>query len=151
MECTAPLKTITNKRLTPQEELFIDNYITTGNATQAVKAAGYKTKAAYKYGSALLRRDGVALEIQARMKKIEDAKICSATEVLQFYSSVMRGEILDQFGLEASLDTRIKSANELAKHLIEIPQKLEQKNITNNIGSISLNFLPRKEEEIIDV
>ena len=58
----------------------------------------------------------------------------------------MRGEVLDQFGIEASLDTRIKAANELAKQQIEIPLKLEQKNITNNIGSIQLNFIPRTED-----
>ena len=78
-------------------------------------------------------------------------EIADATEVLQFYTSVMRGEVLDQFGIEASLDTRIKAANEIAKHKIELPMKLEQKNITNNIGSIQLNFLPRKTEEIIEM
>ena len=86
-------------------------------------------------------------EIAARVKALEDSKTADRTEILQFYTSVMRGEILDQFGIEASLDTRIKAANELAKHLIEIPMKLEQKNITNNIGSITLNFTPRKKEE----
>ena len=82
---------------------------------------------------------------------MDDAKIADATEILQFYTSVMRGEVLDQFDIEASLDTRIKAANELAKHKIELPMKLEQKNITNNIGSIQLNFLPRKTEEIIEM
>ena len=82
------------------------------------------------------------------MKQVEDRRIASATEILQFYTSVMRGEVLDQFGIEASLDTRIKSANELAKHQIEMPLKLEQKNITNNIGTIQLNFIPRKPDII---
>ena len=61
----------------------------------------------------------------------------------------MRGEVLDQFGIEASLDSRIKAANELAKHQIEIPLKLEQKNVSNNIGSIQINILPRKEEIVV--
>ena len=58
----------------------------------------------------------------------------------------MRGEVLDQFGIEASLDTRLKAANELARQQIEIPLKLEQKNIQNNIGSIQINFTPRNTE-----
>ena len=90
----------------------------------------------------------MAQEIQARMKTLQDKKIATAAEILQFYTSVMRGEVLDQFGIEASLDTRIKSANELAKQVIEIPMKLEQKNITNNIGSITLNFMPRNEDVV---
>ena len=36
----------------------------------------------------------------------------------------------------------------LAKHQIEMPLKLEQKNITNNIGTIQLNFIPRKPDII---
>ena len=86
-----------------------------------------------------------------RINAQESAKIADANEIMRFYTSVMRGEVLDQFGIEASLDTRIKAANELAKHKIEIPLKLEQKNITNNIGSITLNFVPRnKEIEVFD-
>lgn len=100
------------------------------------------------YARALLDRDYIREEIQYRLKQIEDKRIASATEILQFYTSVMRGEVLDQFGIEASLDTRIKSANELAKHQIEMPMKLEQKNITNNIGTIQLNFLPRNTQNI---
>ena len=80
------------------------------------------------------------------IREREDAKTAKKDEIFQFYTSVMRGEVLDQFGIEASLDTRIKAANELAKYQIELPMKLEQKNITNNIGSITLNFLPRSSE-----
>lgn len=49
------------------------------------------------------------------MKSIDEERIASADEVLRFYSSVMRGEMTDQFGLEASLDTRIKAADSLMK------------------------------------
>ena len=145
-----PLLPISNNKITQQQILFIQNYITNGfNATQAALDANYHSKSrdgVGKQASALLSRPEIREEIQARLKQMEDAKIASATEVLQFYTSVMRGQILDQFGIEASLDTRIKAANELAKHQIEIPMKLEQKNITNNIGSIQLNFLPRNPE-----
>lgn len=140
-----PYKTYTGHTLTPQEYSFINSFVLNKNASQAVIAAGYKSKAPEKYGSALLRRDYILEEIQHRLQAMEDAKIADATEVLQFYTSVMRGEVLDQFGIEASLDTRIKAANELAKHKIEIPLKLEQKNMSNNIGSITLNFLPRND------
>ena len=137
---------LTNNRFTPREIAFITVYLATGNATKAVIEAGYKVKAPEHYGSALLRKSHVIEEISAQIAKREQAKIASATEVLQFYSSVMRGELLDQFGIEASLDTRIKAANELAKHQIEIPMKLQQRENSNNLGSITLNFLPRNDE-----
>lgn len=141
----------TEEPLNMLELAFVSAYMSNGgNATQACKDAGYqcKSEAAFaRRGSDLLRNPKVNGEIAARVKALEDGKTADRTEILQFYTSVMRGEILDQFGIEASLDTRIKAANELAKHLIEIPMKLEQKNITNNIGSITLNFTPRKKEE----
>ena len=130
------------------ESKFIDEFMQHGNQTLAVINAGYKTKAPSRYASDLLRKPKIQREISKRRKELESKRIASATEILQFYTSVMRGEVLDQFGIEASLDTRIKSANELAKHQIEMPLKLEQKNITNNIGTIQLNFIPRKPDII---
>lgn len=134
----------TNIRLTDKELKFIDEYMITGNGTQSVIAAGYKTKAPSRFASTLLRKSGIRVELQKRIKEREDKKTADRTEILQFYTSVMRGEQLDQFGIEASLDTRIKAANELAKHIIEIPLKLEQKNTQNNIGSIQINFVARE-------
>lgn len=141
------LNIITDNKFTLREIAFIFAYLASGNASQAVIEAGYKSKAPDKYGGALLARDGIREELAAQIAKREEATIAKPTEILQFYTSVMRGEVLDQFGIEASIDTRIKAANELAKHQIEIPMKLEQKNNANNIGSITLNFIPRNEEE----
>ena len=133
-----------------KQNILTEMESTHGNATQAVLEAGYKTKQPSRYASDLLRKEKIWGEIQRQLKERESNKIASATEILQFYTSVMRGEVLDQFGIEASLDTRIKSANELARHQIEIPMKLEQKNITNNIGTIQINLLPRNKEVIVD-
>ena len=140
------ITTANGDRLTVKEKAFIDSFVQCKNATQAVIEAGYKNKNPRVLGSALLSQRHISVEISYRLKAMESAKIASATEVLQFYTSVMRGEILDQFGIEASLDTRIKAANELAKHQIELPMKLESKQNSNQIGSIQLNFLPRPSE-----
>lgn len=143
-----PIYTHTGHTLTPLEQAFISAFLISKNVSQAVREAGYKCKRPEIYGRALMDRDYIREEIQYRIQQIEDAKIAKPTEILSFYTSVMRGEVLDQFGIEASLDTRIKAANELAKHQIEIPLRLEQKNIANNVGSITLNFLPRPEENV---
>ena len=140
------ITTHTGENLTVKEKAFIDSFVQCKNATQAVIEAGYKNKNPRVLGSALLSKRHISEEISYRLKAMESARIASATEVLQFYTSVMRGEILDQFGIEASLDTRIKAANELAKHQIELPMKLESKQNSNQIGSIQLNFLPRPSE-----
>lgn len=142
------IKILTDNTFSIRELAFITAYMANGfNASRAVIEAGYKVKAPENYGGALLRRAYIKEEIQAQLQAIEDKKIADALEIQRFYTSVMRGEVLDQFGIECSVDTRIKAANELAKWKIEMPMKLEQKDMSNNIGSITLNFLPRKEEE----
>lgn len=142
------IKIITNNTFSIKELAFISAYMSNGfNATKAVIDAGYSNKNPGYYAGALLERDKIREEISAQLEARESAKVAKATEIKQFYTSVMRGEVLDQFGIECSVDTRIKAANELAKWEIEMPMKLEQKNISNNVGSITLNFLPRKEEE----
>lgn len=140
------ITTHTGENLTVKEKAFIDSFVVCKNATQAVVEAGYKHKNPRVLGSALLSKRHISEEITYQLQQIENKRIASATEVLQFYTSVMRGEILDQFGIEASLDTRIKAANELAKHQIELPMKLESKSNNNNLGSITLNFIPRNQE-----
>ena len=139
---------ITNNTFTVREIAFIQAYLVHGNAAKAVQEAGYESQRPDQYGGALLRRDKIREEILAQIAKKDEEKVAKPTEILSFYTSVMRGEVLDQFGIEASLDTRIKAANELAKHQIEIPLRLEQKNLSNNVGSITLNFLPRTEENV---
>lgn len=145
-----PYKTHTGHTLTPQENAFIKAFLVHKNGSKAVVEAGYHSKRPEAYARALLDREYVREEIQYQLDQIDSQRVADATEILQFYTSVMRGQVLDQFGIEASLDTRIKAANELAKHKIEMPLKLEQKNITNNIGTIQLNFLPRQ-PDIIEI
>lgn len=144
------IQLLTNNKFSIKELVFITTYLSNGfNGLEAVKQAGYKGKndtALCVRASTLLREAKIREELQAQIEKRESEKIAKPTEILNFYTSVMRGEVLDQFGIEASIDTRIKAANELAKHQIEIPLKLQQKENNNNIGSITLNFIPRKEE-----
>lgn len=101
--------------LTVKQKAFADEYIKSGNATKAAKKAGYSEKTAEVIGYENLRKPEIAAYIAERMAKIDEERIASADEVLRFYSSVMRGEMSDQFGLEASLDTRIKAADSLMK------------------------------------
>ena len=101
--------------LTPKQKAFADEYIRCGNATEAARNAGYSAKTAEVIGCENLRKPNISEYISERMKKIEEDRIASADEVLRFYSSVMRGEVMDQFGLEAALDTRLKAADSLMK------------------------------------
>lgn len=79
-------------KLTPKQELFIQNYIISLNATESYKRA-YGSKndnTAAKEGHKLLNNPKITQEI----KKILDAKkkplIAEQNEILEFYTAVMR-------------------------------------------------------------
>ena len=48
---------------------------------------------------------------------MESDKIADIEEVMQYLTSVMRGEKKDQFDMDASLSDRTRAAGELAKRL----------------------------------
>ena len=120
--------TFNGHKLTIKEAVFIDEYVATGNASQSVEKAGYKTKAPYQYGATLIRKPHIKAEIEHRMQELKANSIADAAEILEYFTKVMRGEEKDQFGLEAPLGERTKAAQELAKRKIDIPNKLAGQN-----------------------
>ena len=100
--------------MTPRQKAFADYYIKTGNASEAARKAGYKTRAD-SIGAENMRKPVIVQYIAERMAHQDKARVASADEVLQFYSAVIRGEVKDQFGLDASLADRIKAADSLMK------------------------------------
>ena len=101
--------------LTPKQKAFADYYIECGNATEAAKRAGYSKRTARVIGQENLLKPAISDYIAERQKQIDDSRIADAAEVFRFYSSVMRNQEKDQFGLDAALSDRISAARELMK------------------------------------
>lgn len=101
--------------LTPKQKAFADYYIECGNSTEAARKAGYSAKASRFIGSENLTKPNISAYIAERMQAQNEARVASADEVLQFFSSVMRGEVKDQFGLDAALSDRLNAGKELMK------------------------------------
>ena len=101
--------------LTPKQKAFADCYIECGNATEAARKAGYKEESCRTIGCQNLTKRNISAYITERMQAQNEARVASADEVLQFFSSVMRGEVKDQFGLDASLSDRLNAGKELMK------------------------------------
>ena len=120
----------------------------TGNGRQSVIQAGYKTCSPGQYSTDLLNKQYVAEEIEYRLRKLEDEKIASAEEILKYFTSVMRGEVKDQFGLDTPLSERTRAAQELAKRKIDIAQKVSDKaNGNDNTVVIKLEWNGITKEE----
>lgn len=106
-----------DEKFTPKQRRFCEEYLKSGNATEAAKKAGYKETSCRAIAAENLSKPAISAYIKRRLDEQEAALVADANEVLQFYSAVMRGEVKDQFGMDASLSDRLKAADSLAKRL----------------------------------
>lgn len=81
--------------LTELQMRFCDEYIKDTNGTRAYKAAYPHTRkdsTAAVHASQLLKREEIKAYIDKRLKEMHDQRTADAKEVLEYLTSVMRGE-----------------------------------------------------------
>ena len=105
------------KYLNQRQIVFVQEYMKTSNITQSAIKAGYSPKTAHVQGCNLLKNIKISRYIQAINERLESDKIADIQEVMEYLTSVMRGEKKDQFDLDPALSERTKAASELAKRL----------------------------------
>ena len=111
------------KGLTQKQRRFIDEYIISGNATRAAIKAGYSKKTAAVTATENLRKPNIKAEIERRNAEIQSEKTADMTEVMEYLTSVMRGEQTESVatskgvfsGVEVSAKDRIKAAELIGK------------------------------------
>ena len=105
------------KHLNQRQIRFVQNYMKTNNITHSAIDAGYSPKTAHVQGCNLLKNTKVSAYINAINERLESDKIADIEEVMEYLTSVMRGEKKDQFDLDPALSERTKAASELARRL----------------------------------
>ena len=78
--------------MTPKQKRFCDEYLIDTNATQAAIRAGYSEKTAKVIGAENLTKPDIRAYIDERLAEIQSKTIADATEVMQYLTSVLRGE-----------------------------------------------------------
>ena len=134
------------KHLTQRQLWFVQEYMKTNNITQSAIKAGYSPKTASVQGSRLLTTVKVANYIEAVNERLESEKIADIQEVMEYLTSVMRGEKKDQFDLDASLSERTKAASELARRL-----DVKAKNVNVDLAVTIIDDIPDDAEIEDDV
>lgn len=124
--------------LNQQQKLFCIYYAETSNGKQSAIKAGYKETTACAQASKLLTLEKVRKEIDRLNQKKEEHAIATATDVMQFLTKVMNGEIKDQFGLDATLADRIRASQELAKRTVDIDNRV--KGVPDNVMTVKLDW-----------
>lgn len=111
--------------LTIKQQRFADEYIISGNAEAAATLAGYKSPRGNAHK--LLQNTAIKSYIDERLDELKSTKIADQEEILEFLTSVVRGEItepvaiLDGAGrqrvqeLLPSVQTRKGAAEQLGK------------------------------------
>jgi len=110
-----------------RQRKFADYYIETANATQSAIKAGYSKKYANTNASKLLQNTTISNYIQRRMEKHRKKRIADQEEILQYLTSVIRGDAIGKEklgvgrGAEQIVDRkpttqeRIRAAEQLGK------------------------------------
>lgn len=111
------------KKLTVKQQKFADEYLISGNATQAAIHAGYKSNSAKQIGAENLSKPDVADYIEKRRQELSDAKKADQSEILEYLTQVMRGETTEPVAtakgvfddVSVGAKDRIKAAELLGK------------------------------------
>ena len=119
------------EELNTRQNHFVDFYIQSGNASESARKAGYSEKNAGAVGNELLRNPKIKRAIQSRMETLESSLIAKDKEILEYLTSIMRGEKTEEIVVnvgvgkgftqaqkvkaEVTAKERLKAAEMLAK------------------------------------
>lgn len=106
-------------KLSVREQKFVSLYLEYGDPRRAVVEAKFNTTAPKQYAQKLLAKPKIQREVARQMELFQNECIASSQEIMRFYTMAMRGEVKDQFGLDAALADRMKAAEALAKRQID--------------------------------
>ena len=95
--------------MTERQKRFAEFYLESGNARQAALRAGYSEG----YAEHVKRQKGVKEYLNLRIGRMDESRVASADEVLQFLTDVMRGVETDEKGVSL----RMKAAEMISKRM----------------------------------
>ncbi|KLD54788.1 terminase [Limosilactobacillus fermentum] len=84
------------QKLTLKQQRFVDEYIISGNATQAAIKAGYSKKTAKQMGTENLAKPIIKAELDRRNAEIQSAKTMDMQEVMELLAAMGRGETTEE-------------------------------------------------------
>ena len=123
--------------MTAKQKRFCEEYLVDCNATQAAIRTGYSEKTARAIGQRLLTNVDIKKYIDQQLQKLKNEKIADAQEVLEYLTSVMRGEQKEQVALltgegvqdlvqkDVSAKDRLKAAELIGKRYALFTEKVE--------------------------
>lgn len=78
--------------MTNRQKKFCDEYLIDLNATQAAIRAGYSERSAGRNADRMMKNDEIRSYIEEQLKQLHNERTADAQEVVEYLTSVLRGE-----------------------------------------------------------
>lgn len=124
-------------KLTEKQKRFVDYYIETGNASEAARRAGYSKGSIATANKWLIPRNhhfkpDLATAIDGRLQELKNERTASLSEVLEFMTSTMRGEVKEDVVVtegtgDGCSEARIIQKQVSARDRLEAAKALEKR------------------------
>lgn len=83
-------------KMTERQRRFCEEYLIDGNASQAAIRAGYSKRNSTVVSTTLMKNPRVQAHLKELLDELHSAKVADAQEVLEYLTSIMRGEQREQ-------------------------------------------------------
>jgi phage terminase small subunit len=129
-------------KLTEKQKRFADYYIETGNGAESAIRAGYSEATARQIAAENLTKPYIKSYIEEQLSLKDNQRIASQDEILQYLTSVMRGEITDEIPIPTKKGISLIEAKVGARDRTKAAELLgkryamwtDKKEIDGNIG-----------------
>lgn len=101
--------------MTNKQKRFADEYLIDCNATRAAIEAGYSKKYANTNANKLLQNTTVKEYIEEKMNEASSERIATATEVMEYLTSVLRGQSKSEIVVVEGIGDGCSEAKRLKK------------------------------------
>lgn len=131
-------------KLTLKQQRFADEYIISGNATQAAIKAGYSKRTAGVIADENLKKPKIRAYIDERLAELENAKIAKQDEVLRYLTDVMRAESVSETVVVEGTGEGCSEARRMQKR----PEERERLKAAELLGKRYGLFTDRVESDV---
>lgn len=131
-------------KMTEKQKRFCDEYLIDLNATQAAIRAGYSKKTAQQMGAENLLKPVIKTYIEQRMAEKEAALVADQNEVLQYLTSVMRGETQSEIVVVEGIGDGCSEARTMQK----APDERERLKAAEMLGKAHCIFTEKVEQQV---
>ena len=131
--------------LNERQKRFVDSYIQTGgNLSESARQAGYSDKSCGALGNNLLKNVKIQAAIQSRIKELESERIANTQEILEYFTSTMRGEREEEVVVNVGIG---KGYTRAEKVMVKVGAK-ERLKAAELLAKVNGMFLNKQEIEL---